>query len=188
MSQPSPGHSQVPPGAHEQTEGLSKRSCCASGGQSLGLPREAQGPHRRSPAVAPGAFPTLTAKTKPAPAGLQGTARQTTPLCLHSFPPPTASLGASHLWGERQGPGTTASFHVSMGAPTPSPANLSSQRHLASKGVRMRNGEGADCLPRGGGGRRSNQKTQASGLLLGYLGPGQCWLPSSGWEGQRSKG
>ena len=67
VSQPSPGHSQVPPGAHEQTEGLSKRSCCASGGQSLGLPREAQGPHRRSPAVAPGAFPTLTAKTKPAP-------------------------------------------------------------------------------------------------------------------------
>lgn len=123
VSQPGPGHSQVPPGAHEQTEGLSKRSCCASGGRSLGLPREAQGPHRRSPAVAPGAFPTLTAETKPAPAGLQGTAHQTTRLCLHSFPPPTASPGASHPWGERQGPGTTASFHMSMGAPIPSPGS-----------------------------------------------------------------
>ena len=35
--------------------------------------------------------PILMAKTKPALVSLQGTARQTTWFCLHSFPPPTAS-------------------------------------------------------------------------------------------------
>lgn len=186
------GAPKSPHGAHEQTEGLNKRSCCASGVCPWGFPGNLRGPSVQVLLWPQEHSPTLMAKTKAASASLQGTACQTTRFCPTRSHPSPPHPGASHPWGERQGPGTTASFHMSMGAPPPalgphSLANLSSQRRLAGKGVSMRNREGADCLPRGGVGHQSNQKTQARGLLLGSPGPGQGWLPSSGWEGRRGK-
>ena len=55
---PSPPH-----GAHEQTGGLRKCSCCAAAGLSLGLPR-CLGSHHASPAVASGAFPHAEGQDK----------------------------------------------------------------------------------------------------------------------------
>lgn len=107
---------------NEQTEGLNQRSCCASGVCPWGFPGNLRGPSVQVLLWPQEHSPTLMAKTEAAPASLQGTARQTTRFCPHSFPPPTASPRASHPWGERQGPGTTASFHMSMGAP-PSPGS-----------------------------------------------------------------
>ena len=50
-------------GAHEQTQGLRKCSCCASAGLSLGLPRCLRS-HHASPAVASEAFPHTDGQDK----------------------------------------------------------------------------------------------------------------------------
>lgn len=91
VSEPSPGHSQVPP-----TGPMSKQGGSANAAAVLqrvcpwGFPG-ASGPTTQVLLWPQEHSPTLRAKTKPASVSLQGTARQTPWFCLHSFPPPATS-------------------------------------------------------------------------------------------------
>ena len=153
------GAPKSPHGAHEQTEGLNKRSCCASGVCPWGFPGNLRGPSVQVLLWPQEHSPTLMAKTKAASASLQGTACQTTRFCPTRSHPSPPHPGASHPWGERQGPGTTASFHMSMGAPPPS---LGSPQPGKPQFPEASGRQGGEHEEQGGGRLPSSGRSRAS--------------------------
>lgn len=142
VSEPSPGHSQVPPRGPRANTGAPQMQLLCFSGSVPGASQVPQRSHRASPAVASGAFPHADGQDKTC-----------TPDHMVLSPliptPHHLTRGASHPWGERQGLdapllGTFRDHslipHV-HGCPhpgSPQPGKPSSQRGLASKGVRMR--------------------------------------------------